>query len=153
MISQILPHLYVADEYHAVTYQIVDQLKIQTFLRLDKDAVYRNSWNEQTDRFTLKTVHLIDGIGNPVESFVEAVDYLIAQQEKNKMPMLVYCMAGMNRSPTICTLFVYKTVQQITWDETLKFMKKQHAPCNFDSEVFKFAQDQVMPLMKSRIIV
>ena len=61
MLSEIIPQkLYVSDEHSACHYQWLDQLNIKSLLRLDKDAIYRKSWDEQGQR-TLGTVHLIDG--------------------------------------------------------------------------------------------
>jgi len=146
MLSEILPQkLYVSDEHAAVNYQWLDQLNIKTLLRLDRDALYRKSWEEQVGRRIFKTVHLIDGgVGNTVESFLEAVEIVKTAFLEHTVPILVYCMAGVSRSTCICGLSLYAMKYQPSFDAAMAYMCTQHYPTNPNSEIANFVRANVI---------
>ena len=149
MLSEIIPQkLYVSDEHSACHYQWLDQLNIKSLLRLDKDAIYRKSWDEQGQR-TLGTVHLIDGgVGNSVESYLLAIDFIKTRILYNQTPVLVYCMAGQSRSPCICALFLYSAGLCKTFDEAMQYMRSKHAFTSTKEEIIEFVKQYVIPQIK-----
>lgn len=154
MISEILPgQLYVSDEWSAVTYQELDTYQIHTLLRLDRDCLVRTSWVQDPRRRPLLQ-HLVDGSGNHPSAFVRAAVLGVRAIQRHETPLLVYCMAGQNRSPLICAFILVYLGYQSTVDEALAWLHTKRPVVNLQSEIresIRIGDQAVLDSMKRNI--
>jgi len=102
--SEILPFLYVGSQQHAQSRPILEQLKISHILNITATCP-----NWYADTIQYKNIQIKDTWNQNITSYFEDAFQFIDSARNAGGRVLVHCVAGISRSPTITIAYLMRT--------------------------------------------
>lgn len=84
--------------------------------------------------------NLVDGPGNPVPTFWDAVDAVVEAVENGRKPVFVHCVGGRSRSVAVCVA-AYRKIKRIELCEAYDAVIAKHDRSRIHPYVAKLVTD------------
>lgn len=115
--SEIMPFLFVGSQSHAQSREIMESFGFTHVLNITSTCP---NWFPNT--IVYKTINIRDTWNQNITSYFEDAFQFIESAKQSKGKVLVHCVAGISRSPTITIAYLMKT-NGWTLCEALAFVK------------------------------
>lgn len=119
--SEILPYLFVGSQQHAQSKQILEQLQITHILNITATCP---NWYPGAIQY--RNIQIKDTWNQNISSYFEDSFAFIDSAKQSGGHVLVHCVAGISRSPTIVIAYLMRTLN-ISLQEALTHVKGKRA--------------------------
>lgn len=117
--SEILPYLFVGSQSHAQCKEIVESFRFTHVLNITSTCP-----NRFPEKVAYKTINIRDTWNQNIASYFDEAFEFINAAKNSGGKILIHCVAGISRSPTITIAYLMKT-NGWTLCEALSFVKSK----------------------------